>query len=129
MYTILAGVQLGGLYAHKISLPNVKHDARIQFPTTTRNVKYKIARTDPLSPIPPYARIPSYITAFQSSPVKICEEKTTFENFPKLHFLLSSLWLVAKFSILFYLSLVISLKEKLAFDHSEVSAAKFSTLY
>ena len=41
-------------------------------PTTTRNMKYKIAIAEPPSPIPPHARMPSYITAFQSSPVRIC---------------------------------------------------------
>ena len=35
----------------------------------------------------------------------------------------------AKFSILYYLSVVISWKEKLAFDLSKISAVKFSTLY
>ena len=41
-------------------------------PTTTRNMKYKMAIAEPPSPIPPHARMPSYITAFQSSPVRIC---------------------------------------------------------
>ena len=48
---------------------------RIQFPTTTRNMKYNIGNIAPASPIPPHERIPSYMTAFQSSPVRIWGEK------------------------------------------------------
>lgn len=44
---------------------------RIQFPTTTRKMKYMMANAEAASPMPPHARIPSYITAFQSSPVRI----------------------------------------------------------
>ena len=51
---------------------------RIQFPTTTRKMKYMMANAEAASPMPPHARIPSYITAFQSSPVRIWwQEKAT----------------------------------------------------
>ena len=41
-------------------------------------MKYMMAKADAGSPMPPHARIPSYITAFQSSPVRIWwQEKPT----------------------------------------------------
>jgi hypothetical protein len=49
-------------------------------------MKYMMASAEAASPMPPHARIPSYITAFQSSPVRIwwqekaatlCHDKTT----------------------------------------------------
>ena len=63
-----------------LNLPNVIRTSfrlqRIQFPTTTRKIKYKMATIAPPSPMPPHERMPSYITAFQSSPVKIWIDKT-----------------------------------------------------
>lgn len=43
---------------------------RIQLPHIKRMMKYIQANT-PIDETPPYARMPSYIMAFQSSPVSI----------------------------------------------------------
>lgn len=47
---------------------------RIQFPKSVRTMK-KMEKTIPLSFTPPWDSMPSYMTMFQSSPVKIWRER------------------------------------------------------
>ena len=47
---------------------------RIQFPKSVRTMK-KMEKTIPLSFTPPWDSMPSYMTTFQSSPVRIYRER------------------------------------------------------
>ena len=48
-----------------------RHNKRIQFPNTTSSTKYNDTPSPPTEWGPPRATTPSYMTAFQSSPVRI----------------------------------------------------------
>lgn len=53
-----------------------EHEGRIQLPKSVRTMK-KMEKTIPLSFTPPWDSMPSYITMFQSSPVRIYRERTS----------------------------------------------------
>lgn len=53
--------------------------SRIQLPKSVRTMK-KMEKIIPLSFTPPWDLMPSYMTTFQSSPVRICKEKNKKED-------------------------------------------------
>lgn len=63
-----------GLLEKRRKIKFAKLWGRIQLPKSVRTMK-KMEKTIPLSLTPPWDSMPSYITMFQSSPVRICKEK------------------------------------------------------